>query len=185
MPASPLILRPIAPSDAPALVALFHRLSPQEIRWRFLATLSELPHAQIHAWCAPDGNAHLAFVASMEGELHGVARAFVEPGGAVEFSLLVECAYAGRGLGRALMQRLTEALLDLGVHKMSAQVAVDNHRMQGFLRAQGFSCQSSSQGDAMLWTRDLKLPINRSSSLDVADLWGSTEFAQPELSFGT
>lgn len=134
---SPSFLRTLAPPDAPALNALFHRLTPQEIRWRFGHALTALPPELCARWCDPDGHRHLAWAIASPTGLHGVARAFVE-GDRAEFAVLVEQAHAGKGGGTLLAHRLLADLDTKGVRETVVQVACDNHRMLRFATKLGF-----------------------------------------------
>lgn len=135
----PFHLRPLTPADEPAYRALFGRLTPEEIRWRFGHTLTALPDAQVRAWCNPDGAAHHAWAAVSPEGLHGVARAFVDPSGtSAEFAILVEHAHQGTGVGRSLAEALLARLDAAGVKETVVSVAADNVRMLRFARRHGF-----------------------------------------------
>jgi RimJ/RimL family protein N-acetyltransferase len=86
-----------------------------------------------------DYHARLALVAehvTAEGmHVRGVAR--WEPDdepGTVEIALVVEDAWQGRGLGRALLEALLDAARGRGIHRFTADVLVENERMLRLLR---------------------------------------------------
>ncbi len=138
-----LWLRNIHAPDQPALERLFARLTPTEIRRRFLHSLSELPPGAMQRLCAPDGTLEQAWVIASAtqagmGELHGVGRMFLDTASAgAEFALLVERAEAGQGYGRLLLQTLMQAARHDGMHELWSHVAHDNAAMLHLARAQG------------------------------------------------
>lgn len=138
-----LWLRPITPRDCDALQRLFHRLTPTEIRRRFLYAMREMPPGMAQHLSAPDGLNELAWVIASspqpgQGELHGVGRMFMDPASAcAEFALLVEHAHIGQGHGRLLLQTLIDAARDAGMHELWSHVAHDNQPMLHLARSKG------------------------------------------------
>jgi acetyltransferase len=138
-----LWLRGIHALDQPALERLFARLTPTEIRRRFLHSLRELPPGTPLRLCAPDGATEQAWVIAStahpgHGELHGVGRMFLDAACAsAEFALLVERAEAGQGYGRLLLQTLMQAARHEGMHELWSHVAHDNAAMLHLARAHG------------------------------------------------
>lgn len=138
-----LWLRSIHALDQPALERLFARLTPTEIRRRFLHSLRELPPGTPQRLCTPDGATEQAWVIAStaqpsHGELHGVGRMFLDAACAsAEFALLVERAEAGQGYGRLLLQTLMHAAHLAGMHELWSHVAHDNAAMLHLARAHG------------------------------------------------
>src|ERR1700709_1601046 len=105
------LIRPIRPADAAGHDAFFHRLTPQDIRWRFFAAVRELTPAQLTKFTRLDYERDMAFIAVREvtGETVGVARlARGDDMDIAEFAVLVRGDLQGRGLATHLMQRLLE-----------------------------------------------------------------------------
>lgn len=138
-----LWLRSIHAPDQPALERLFARLTPTEIRRRFLHSLRELPPGVPQRLCAPDGEIEQAWVIASaaqpgHGELHGVGRMFLDAASAcAEFALLVERAEAGQGYGRLLLQTLMHAARHADMRELWSYVAHDNAAMLHLARAHG------------------------------------------------
>jgi GNAT superfamily N-acetyltransferase len=130
--------RPIRPDDEPRLVELFGRLSPRSVYQRFLAQRPSLPSAWYHAFANVDYERRFALVAEHETpggvELVGVAR--YEPTGVpdtAEIAMVVDDAWQGRGLGRALLERLLDEAAARGIRRFRADVLGDNRRMLALL----------------------------------------------------
>jgi acetyltransferase len=139
-----LTIRPIRPEDAEQHGAFFHRLSPQDIRYRFFTAMRELPPAQMARLTQVDYDREMAFIAVREasGETVAVARLVCEPGepdGEGEFAVIVQADMKGRGLATHLMQRLIDWARGHGLRTIVGQVLADNAPMLAFVRHLGFS----------------------------------------------
>ncbi len=135
-----LLIRPIRPEDAEAHAALFRRLSPEDIRYRFFNALRELSREQIARMTQVDYDREMAFVAVRErtGETVGVARLVWEPGTTHgEFAVVVDQAMKGRGLARQLMARIGAWGRSQGMTEMVGQVLAENAPMLAFMRKLG------------------------------------------------
>jgi acetyltransferase len=135
-----LLIRPIRPEDAEAHAALFRRLSPEDIRYRFFNVLRELSPEQIARMTQVDYDREMAFVAVREasGETVGVARLVWEPGTTHgEFAVVIDQAMKGRGLARRLMTRLAEWGKAQGMTEIIGQVLSENAPMLAFMRRMG------------------------------------------------
>ena len=139
----PLWLRSIVPADEPALQRLFSRLTPTEIRRRFLYSLGSLPTEMARRLCAPDGQVEQALViadSALPGqrELHGVGRMYMDEHTlSAEFALLVERNHTGLGLGRHLLLALMATARTRGMRELWSHVAHDNIPMLRLARSMG------------------------------------------------
>lgn len=130
-----LRLRHIHPDDVAALQRGFARLTPEEIRMRFLHTLTELPDQLAERLCRLDPDQEVAFVladppGTPDPEIHAVARAYIDPNtDSAEYALVVRKALTGQGLGLLLMRRLIDACRARGVHEIWGDVLTENHAM--------------------------------------------------------
>ena len=123
-------LRPIAPSDKPLLAASFERLSPESRYRRFFTTKTRLSGAELDYLVDVDHHHHEAIVAidPASGELVGVARYIRsdEEGELAEVAVTVADQWQGRGLGRALLGRLTYLARRAGIRRFGALIQRDN-----------------------------------------------------------
>lgn len=138
-----LRLRDIEASDVEGIKRCFKRLSPEDIRRRFLHSMSELPEPMAIRLCRIDPAFERAFVLEDEsvipGEIRGVGRIYVdESANSAEFSVVVEQAWTRLGLGALLMQHLVEECRKRGLHEIWGYVLLENRPMLHLCRDLGF-----------------------------------------------
>lgn len=138
-----LLFRPIRPEDAEQHGALFKRLSPQDIRYRFFTAMRELSPEQMARLTQIDYDREMAFVAVSEttGETVGVARLVCVNEREGEFAVIVQPDMKGKGIARHLMHRLIDWGRARGLGEIVGQVLADNAPMLAFVRRMGFHLQ--------------------------------------------
>ncbi|MEO5830970.1 MAG: GNAT family N-acetyltransferase [Rhodanobacter sp.] len=139
-----LVLRPIEAGDVAAMQRCFTRLSPEDIRRRFLHAMSELPAPMAQRLCRIDPALETAWVlmdeSSTPAEMRGVGRIYLdETSDSAEFSVLVERDWSRRGLGALLMQRLVEDSHQRGLAELWGYVLQENRPMLQLCRELGFT----------------------------------------------
>jgi len=139
-----LILRPIDPGDADTLRRSFGRLTPEEIRYRFLHPITELTPEHARRLTHVDGHTAFALVVvealpPEQALIGGVGRVVVVDNRA-EFGLIVGREISGYGLGSYLLQRLAEWCRKRGLARIEGDVMLENHRMLELARRLGFRC---------------------------------------------
>ena len=139
-----LVLRAIEPGDVAAMQRCFTRLSPEEIRRRFLHAMSELPTPMAQQLCQTEPACETALVLMDESvhpaEMRGVGRIYVDDTtDTAEFSVLVEHAWSRIGLGALLMQRLVDDCRRRGLYELWGYVLQENRPMLQLCRELGFS----------------------------------------------
>lgn len=145
---TPLRIRPIHADDAAALQRGFSRLQPEEVRMRFLHTLTELPDQLAQRLCHLDPEQELAFVLtdpveSTEPEIYGVARAYIDRNtDSAEFALIVQRRFTGQGLGSQLLNRVIDACRSRHVQEIWGDVLTENHAMLDLCDEFGFRRES-------------------------------------------
>ena len=134
-----LTVRPIRPEDAAAHAALFSRISPEDVRYRFFSALRELSPERIARMTQVDYDREMAFVAvRANGDTVGVSRLVCE-GDVGEFAVIVQPDMKGRGVARHLMERLIDWGRAQGMASIVGQVLAENTPMLAFVRKLGFS----------------------------------------------
>lgn len=125
------VMRPLRKDDLAALQRAFARLTPDEIRFRFLQYARELPDSIAAQVRDLDAARLAAFVIDDGGEIRAVADLHIDPPDAdyAEFGLIVGQAVSGHGLGRRLMQRLLLEAKRRGLASVTGCVSGDNARM--------------------------------------------------------
>ena len=104
--------------------------------------MREMSAEQMARLTQVDYEREMAFVAVREatGDTVGVARLVGEVGrGEGEFAVIVEPDMKGRGLARALMQKLIDWGATQGMTEIVGQVLADNQPMLAFVRGLGFT----------------------------------------------
>ena len=149
-------LRAIAPDDAPRLIALFHRLSDETIRYRFFIAKKELLPNEAEHFASVDYRLRMAVVAECATaavrELVGVARYDASQSAdeeRAEFAIVVEDRYQGRGLGKVLLRQLAEAARANDIRYLEGSTLADNQNMLRFLRGCGYPVEFKRDGTEM------------------------------------
>lgn len=138
-----LRLRDIDASDVAAIKRCFKRLSPEDIRRRFLHSMSELPEPMAQRLCRIDPAIERAYVLEDEnvvpGEIRGVGRIYVdEAADSAEFSIVVEQDWTRLGLGAMLMQHLVDECRRRRLSEIWGYVLLENRPMLQLCRELGF-----------------------------------------------
>lgn len=138
-----LLLRSIEPEDVAALQRCFTRLSPQDIRRRFLHAMSELPDSMAQRLCRIDPELETALVLvdrhAVPEEIRGAGRIYVDASAdSAEFSILVEQAWTRLGLGALLMQQLVDDCRLRELAEIWGYVLLENRPMLQLCRELGF-----------------------------------------------
>ena len=144
-----LRLRPIKANDVAALQRCFTRLSPEDIRRRYMHAMAELPDPMARRLCQidPEQETALALLddSLRPAEIRGVGRIFVdEATDSAEFSVLVEQSWGHLGLGGLLLRRLIEDCRQRGLAEVWGYVLTENQPMLDLCRELGFERQLMS-----------------------------------------
>ena len=136
------LLRPIKPSDAALYPDFLAKVSPDDLRLRFLAPRKEFSNEMLMRLTQLDYDRDMAFVAldAETGALAGIGRLSSNPDKTgAEFGLLVRTDLQGRGLGWALLRRLIDYAEDDGIGLIEGAVLNENSGMLKMCREFGFS----------------------------------------------
>ncbi|MBX7106871.1 MAG: GNAT family N-acetyltransferase, partial [Gemmataceae bacterium] len=162
--ATPVLIRPIRPTDESLLHRLFYRLSQETIYRRFFAAKKYMPHENLQRFCTIDYENDMTLVGSItEGERErsiGIATYNVDQTtGLAEVAFIVDDAYQGRGLGTLLMRRLTEIAEARNVRGFTAMVLTGNVPMMRVFEKCGYPIEKTSEGDVMR----LRIPFDQAT----------------------
>ena len=150
------VLRPIHPDDAQMLQDLIKRLSPESRYFRFVSNMAELPSSMLSRFTLIDYDREMALCAVAEteevdeqGQKHkknriiGVSRYITNPDQtSCEFSLVVDDAYAGQGLGTRLMLSIMDVAREKGLQEIIGLVLTHNNGMLKLMRSLGFEVKA-------------------------------------------
>jgi GNAT superfamily N-acetyltransferase len=130
---SEVLVRPLSTRDHDAERAFIEGLSPDARRHRFLAQMLHPSEQLVDQLTDIDFEKRVAFAAVVADGGHerivGVARYGVDQAGSCECAVTVADAWHGKGLGTALMQRLTTLARERGLRSMYSIDAADNMEM--------------------------------------------------------
>jgi acetyltransferase len=146
------LIRPVRPEDAPALVQLFKRLAPEDVRMRFFAPLAELPPRQLARATQVDYDREMAFVleapaGAAPAEILSVVRLAADPDNRqAEFAALVRSDLKGRGIGRLMMDRLVDYARQRGIGEIYGDIIEDNRPMRTLAKSLGFAVTALGPG---------------------------------------
>lgn len=148
-----LTLRPVLPQDALLLAALIERLSPRSRRNRFFGAVKLSAERLMQLACVDYARQMALVVTSGRGADERVvaeARFCVDgTGSAAEFAIMVDDAWAGRGIGTWLMQALRRAAADAGVRRLRGDVLARNAAMHALMQRCGFDCTPSDDDERL------------------------------------
>src|SRR5436305_2833827 len=142
-------IRPSLPDDAPRLVAMFERCSPESRYARFLSPLQHFPAAHLVDVLRPSGVRRSWVVDDLDtGELIGVGSWFRNELRTAEVSLLVEDAAQRHGLGSQLLEVVAANARAAGIPPLGATVLRDSAHVRHMLgrlgpttvACSGFTC---------------------------------------------
>jgi GNAT superfamily N-acetyltransferase len=130
---APIEIRPIRPDDREALADGIRRLSPESRYRRFFAPLEGLTEGQLDYLTDVDHHDHEALVAVEPGTERGIGVArFVRSESdpeVAEFAVAVADDWHSRGVGTALIHRLTQRAREEGVRRFSGSILEENRPM--------------------------------------------------------
>jgi acetyltransferase len=150
-----LQLRPIRPEDAELERRFFDSLSERSRYQRFMQHLRSLTPQMLARFTQLDYDRELALVALHRGSFVAVGRYVPNPDGeTAEFALAVGDAWQGKGLGRALLERLCNAARAAGYRALYGHILPGNREMLDLARRLGF-VEQSREGSEVMVTRRL------------------------------
>jgi len=159
----PLLLRPIRPEDGDRLAAFYAGTSASDMRLRFFMSRREVPHSELARYCQIDYEREMTFIALAPADESGVramageARAVADPDNrTAEFAVQVASRWQGKGLGRALMEKLLAYLRERGLEEVEGQCLHENVGMATLGKKLGFDVASGPTGDTMAMHMDLQ-----------------------------
>ena len=147
---TPVLLRPIRPTDAPQLQAALLRLSDRTRYLRFHAPRGPFTPDELRSLTHVDGETHFALGAftPRSERVVAVGRFIRSSAGAAEaeIALVVTDALQGKGLGLLLLLRLREAALERDVTCFTGSLLDENRAMRDLLRKLGGRIGIASRG---------------------------------------
>jgi acetyl coenzyme A synthetase (ADP forming)-like protein len=132
-------VRPITPTDGPALEAFHEGLSPDTVRARFFTSKPTLTRAEVEHFTHVDHHARVALVAELGDRLVGVARyERSSDTREAEVAFVVADEHQGRGIGTVLLEHLAAAARERAITRFVADTQASNRRMLEVFADAGF-----------------------------------------------
>ncbi len=140
-------IRPLEPTDADGVAALFDRLSAESRRRRFLTRKDRLTPREIRHLTDVDHVRHeaLAAVDERDGSIVGIVRYVEYSGrpGVADVAVEVADDLQGAGIGTMLASRIVERARANGMDRLTATTLWDNRAARSLCRRLGFHARSS------------------------------------------
>ena len=132
-------IRPIVPSDGPALVRFHERQSPESIYFRFFSPRPRLSERDVEHFTHVDHRDRVAFVAVLGEEIIGVARYERYTGtDTAEVAFFIDDDHHGRGLATLMLEYLAAAGRENGLSRFAASTLPNNRKMLAVFGAAGY-----------------------------------------------
>jgi acyl-CoA synthetase (NDP forming)/GNAT superfamily N-acetyltransferase len=122
-------VRPIVPKDADSLRRFHAGQSAESIYLRFFAPLKTLSDKDVARFTEVDYDWRVALVATVRGEIIGVARYDRLDATTAEVAFHISDAHQGKGVGSVLLEHLASVGQERGVAKFVADVLPQNRKM--------------------------------------------------------
>ena len=165
-------IRQVRPDDASALAQAYANLGEQSRYRRFFTVMPQLPESTLKAAVNVDHVDHEALVAVplLSAEIVGECRFIRLPDqpDTAEIGVTVVDAWQGRGLGSALIARLSERAAEAGIEYFTAEVLAENRSMLALLPGLG-QVETESHGPVVTARVELAEP-SRPAHPDLLDL---------------
>ena len=147
-------LRPIRPEDAELESRFFASLSERSRYQRFMQHMQHLPPHLLARFTQLDYDRELALVALHGESFIAVGRYAPNPDGeTAEFALVVADTWQGKGIGRALLERLCNAARAAGYRALYGEILNANHEMLDLARRLGFIEERRAGGEVTVVRR--------------------------------
>jgi acetyltransferase len=146
-------IRPIKPADVALYPDFLAKVSPEDIRLRFLAPRKSFADEMLKRLTQLDYDREMAFVAITEttGELAGIGRLSADPDKAVaEYALLVRTDLQGHGLGWALLKRIVDYAKAERIGRIEGIVLDENKTMLTMCREFCFEVEHLRDSSGLL-----------------------------------
>ncbi|WP_420963146.1 bifunctional acetate--CoA ligase family protein/GNAT family N-acetyltransferase [Brucella sp. IR073] len=134
-------LRPIKPADIRFFPEFLAKISPEDIRFRFLAPRRHFPDEMLLRLTQIDYEREIAFLAERKdtGEMAGIVRLLSDPDKEkAEYGILVRTDLQGHGLGWTLLRHAVDYARAEGLSQIEGFVLSENIRMLAMAEEFGF-----------------------------------------------
>jgi acetyltransferase len=152
-------MRPIKPADVSLYPRFLDKVSPADLRLRFLSPRKKFPDKMLLRLTQLDYDRDMAFVAIDQetGLLSGISRISSDPDHeSAEYAILVRSDLQGHGLGWELLSHLIDYAAADGLKCIEGIVLSENSKMLQMAREVGFEVKRSDEPGLLVATLDLR-----------------------------
>lgn len=140
-----LTVRPAGDNDDNILQELFHRVRPEDLRFRFLTGMKEVSSQRIHDMTHVDHRATETYIAFIVDEPKAVATAMLAgdaKGERGEVAISVRADHRGEGIGWALLSFVAQQAAARGLKVIQSMESRENHDAISLEREMGFKAEA-------------------------------------------
>jgi GNAT superfamily N-acetyltransferase len=142
-----VFLRPIRPTDEPAMRDLFYSFSKDTVFYRFFSYLKAMPHEKLSKFVNVDYESEMAIVAAFkqtgEERIIGSARYYVDKAtGLAEYAIEVQDEFQNKGAGGVLFNHLIKIAKMKGIKGFVGYVLDSNTRAYRLMTRTGFPIET-------------------------------------------
>ena len=143
-----VFMRPIRPTDEPAMRDLFYSFSKDTVFYRFFSYLKAMPHEKLSKFVNVDYENEMAIVATLkhagEEKVIGSARYYVDKAtGLAEYAIEVQDDYQNKGAGTILFNHLIKVAKMKGIKGFVGYVLDSNTRAYRLMTRTGFPIETT------------------------------------------
>ncbi|MCX7591261.1 MAG: GNAT family N-acetyltransferase, partial [Kiritimatiellae bacterium] len=147
-------IRPIHPTDEPAMKELFYALSQETRYYRFMSNIQHLPQREFQNFVYIDHRNDVAIVATLPAahgeEIIAVGRYYLDPKtNLAEVAFIVRDDWQNRGIGSFLLKHLATVARRNGIRGFTAEVLRENRAMQRVIQKSEFRVSSQPHEDVI------------------------------------
>ena len=148
-------IRPIRPTDGPALEEFHKGLSEETLYMRFFTASQELMAKDIERLLHADYRDHVGLLAIVGGAVVGIGNYDSVGRAEGEIAFTISDAHQGRGLGSVLLEHLAAVARENGVHRFRAEVLSGNKKMLATFAAAGYTPSQELEDGIVLLDFDI------------------------------
>lgn len=160
-------LRPIKPSDAPAIHRFHAGQSEESIYLRFFAPIRELSERDVARFTTVDYLDRMALVATIRDDIVGIGRYDRVSPSSAEVAFNISDHYQGKGIGSVLLEHLAAIAQERGITRFEAEVLPQNRKMLAVFADAGYEVSRRFEDGVVMLHFDIE-PTAQSLSVRFA-----------------
>ncbi|MGB5078844.1 MAG: GNAT family N-acetyltransferase [Sphingorhabdus sp.] len=152
-------VRPVQPTDQPALAEFFKHVTPEDLRFRFLSSVKAVGAEQLFALTHVDHHSSENFIAFLDDESEIIASAMLACDSGLErgeVAISVRSDFRNEGIGWEMLAHVAAQAEAMGVKTLESIESRDNHAAIDLERDMGFT-STAYPGDNSLLLLQRKL----------------------------